>query len=111
MINPMANPREFEAALLLEAALRLQGAQARAESSKGDIDEALLHNRQLWGIFLASIADADHPLPVEIRQTIANLGLFVTHETIAIASDPKPERLAALVGINRELAAGLLGRA
>jgi flagellar protein FlaF len=107
----MANPREFEAALLLEAALRLQDVQSRWDSARDKVDEALLYNRNLWRLFLASIADSAPPLPLEIRQNIANLGLFVTHQTLAIASDPRPERLTSLIGINRELAAGLLGRA
>lgn len=110
-IPEMANPREFEAALLLEAALRLQDAQSCGDGSRNDIADALMRNRQLWGVFLASIADADHPLPHEIRQTIGSLALFVNHETLAIVADPQPERLTALIGINRELAAGLLGPA
>jgi flagellar protein FlaF len=110
-INTMANPREFEAALLLEAALRLQDVQSRWDSAKQEVDEALRYNRNLWSLFLTSICDSAHPLPIEIRQNIANLGLFVTHQTLAIASDPRPELLTALIGINRELAAGLLGRA
>lgn len=110
-IRTMANPREAEAAFLLDAALRLQDVQNRWATSRAEIDEALLYNHRLWEHFLSSIADPDHPLPIEIRQTIANLGLFVSHETCAIASDPRPERLTALIGINRDLAAGLLGRA
>lgn len=105
------NPREVEAALLLEGALRLQDAQSRPDKAGRRLSKALTHNQRLWGAFLASIASADHPLPCEIRHTIANLGLFVRNETAAIASDPRPEHLSALIWINRELAAGLLGRA
>lgn len=105
------NPREVEAALLLEAALRLQEAQARWGNSRAKVDAALLYNHKRWGIFLASIGKGDHALPCEVRHTIANLGLFVSHETTAIAADPRPERLTALISINRDLAAGLLGHA
>ena len=109
--NRIANPREFEAAILLEAALRLQDVQARWDSARHEVDDALRYNRNLWRLFLASICNSAPPLPIDIRQTIANLGLFVTHQTLAIDADPRPERLSALIGINRELAAGLLGRA
>jgi flagellar protein FlaF len=46
-----------------------------------------------------------------VRQNIANLGLFVFNHTLAILADPRPETLGSLISINRELAAGLLGRA
>lgn len=106
-----ANPREFEAAILIEAALRLQDVQSRWDSARNEVADALIYNRNLWSLFLASICDSAHPLPLEIRQNIANLGLFVIHQTLAIASDPRPEPLTSLIGINRELAAGLLGHA
>jgi flagellar protein FlaF len=106
-----ANPREFEAAILIEGALRLQDVQSRWDSARHEVADALIYNRNLWSLLLASINDSAHPLPVGIRQSIANLGLFVTHQTMAIASDPRPEPLTSLIGINRELAAGLLGRA
>jgi flagellar protein FlaF len=42
---------------------------------------------------------------------VANLGLFVLNQTISILADPQPGRLAPLIDINRELAAGLRGAA
>ena len=57
------------------------------------------------------MTSTEHPLPVAIRQNIANLGLFVMNQTITMMSDPKREQLGSLISINRELAAGLLGRA
>jgi flagellar protein FlaF len=111
--NPPASltpaPREFEAHLLLEAALRLQAVQTHWDNSKGDVDEALSYNRRLWSDFLDSVCDHRPSLPNEVRQTIATLGLLVANQTSAIAADPRPERLTTLIGINREIAAGLLG--
>ena len=105
-----ANPRELEADLLLKAAAKLQAVQDSWEQGKATLDEALLYNRKLWTIFAASVAEANHPLPREIRQNVANLGLFVMNHTVSVMADPKPEKLASLIRINRELAAGLLGR-
>jgi flagellar protein FlaF len=53
----------------------------------------------------------ENPLPDLIRQNVANLGLFVMNQTISSTAEPRPEKLASLININRELAAGLLGRA
>ncbi len=108
---PSASPRKFEADLLLAGASCLSAAQERWHDHRNRLDEALLHNRRLWTMFLASVTSLDDPLPTEIRQSVANLDLFVTNETAAILSDPRPERLALLININCELAAGLLGHA
>jgi flagellar protein FlaF len=106
----IANPRELEADLLLKAASRLQAVQESWESGKSELGDALLYNRRLWSIFLASVTDDGNQLPAEIRQNVANLGLFVMKQTLSIMSDPKPERLTFLIKINREIAAGLAAR-
>ena len=106
-----ASPRELEAGLLLKAASRLQAVKDGWEGSKPSLDDALLYNRKLWTIFLASVTSAENPLPVEIRQNVANLGLFVMKQTLSLMTNPQPELLGSLISINRELASGLTGRA
>jgi flagellar protein FlaF len=107
----IASPRELEADLLLKAASRLQHIYDKWDSGAKGLDDALLYNRKLWSVFLTSVTDPEHPLPVAIRQNVANLGLFVINTTMALTTDPRREQLASLITINRELAAGLLGRA
>jgi flagellar protein FlaF len=107
----VASPRELEATLLLQAASRLQAVQAAWDHNSSELGNALLYNRKLWTIFLASATDQNSPLAKDLRQNVANLGLFVMKQTMAITGDPRPEQLAPLININRELAAGLLGRA
>jgi flagellar biosynthesis activator protein FlaF len=106
-----ANPREREADLLLDAAAKLQMICDGWDSKQVDLDAALLYNRKLWSIFVTSVTNPENPLPVEMRQNVANIGLFVFKQTLAILADRKPENLGSLININRELAAGLLGRA
>jgi flagellar protein FlaF len=101
----------LEADLLLEAASRLQTVHDSWDARAKELDDALLYNRKLWSIFLSSVTSSDHPLPVAIRQNVANLGLFVMNQTISMMSNPRREQLTSLISINRELAAGLLGRA
>ena len=107
----IVNPRELEADLLLKAASRLQTIHDSWEQQRTDLDEALLYNRKLWSIFLTSVTSAEHPLPVAIRQNVANLDLFVMNQTVAMMTNPQRKHLDSLISINRELAAGLLGRA
>jgi flagellar protein FlaF len=106
-----SDPRELEADLLLKAASRLQAIHDAWDKSRSQLDDALLYNRKLWTIFLTTATDGSNPLPSDIRQNVANLGIFVMKQTLAASSDPRRERLNSLITINRELAAGLLGRA
>jgi flagellar biosynthesis activator protein FlaF len=107
----IVNPRELEADLLLKAAAQLQGIHDAWDRKKTELDAALLYNRKLWSIFLTSVTSTDHPLPAAIRQNVANLGLYVMNQTVAMLRDPQRAQLGSLISINRELAAGLLGRA
>jgi flagellar protein FlaF len=102
-----ASPRDLEADLLLRAASQLQSIQDRWDTDQGRLDEALLYNRKLWSIFLTAATSDDNPLPTDLRQNVANLGLFVMQQTVTMLADPKPESLKSLININRELAAGL----
>lgn len=105
-----ASPRNLEADLLLEAAARLQAIQDGWEEKRAELDGALHNNRRLWSIFLTSATNVDNPLPKNLRQNVANLGIFVFNHTLSVQANPRPEALNPLININRELAAGLLGR-
>jgi len=105
-----SSPRTLEADLLLKAAARLQALSDGWDNNREQIDEALLYNRKLWSIFLTSVTGDDHPLPEAVRRNVANLGVFVMNQTVSLMVEPKREKLGTLININRELAAGLLGR-
>jgi flagellar protein FlaF len=106
-----SSPRELEANLLLQAAARLQSVQEFWDQKRTQLDEALLYNRRLWSIFLSEMTDAKNPMPQNVRQNVANIGLFVMNHTVTVMKDPRPQHLGSLININREIAAGLLGRA
>jgi len=59
--------------------------------------------RKLWSVFLSEMADANHPMPRELRQNVANIGLFVLNHTVSVMSDPRPRQLGSLININREM--------
>jgi flagellar biosynthesis activator protein FlaF len=107
----IASPREREADLLLKAAAQLQVIQDAWDEKRANLDDALLYNRKLWLVFVSSITTPDHPMPLEIRQNVASLSVFVMKQTLAIMTEPRPEQLTSLININRELAAGLRGSA
>jgi flagellar protein FlaF len=106
-----ANPRDLESLLLLKAAYKLQSVIDGWTDRPHGLDEAVLYNRRLWTVFLDSVCDGTSALPVQTRQNIANIGIFVMTETFSLMTNPQPHQLVPLININRELAAGLRGNA
>lgn len=101
------SPRELEAHVLLKSAAQLQAIREDWANRHEDLDGALTHNRKLWTVLVASVTREENPLPLPIKQNVANLGIFILNHTIATMAAPAPEKLGVLVNINRELAAGL----
>jgi len=101
------SPRELEAAILMKAATRLQAIRDDWEGKRRELADALTYNRKLWTILVSSATEETNPLPVPIKQNLANLGIFIFNHTLAVMTQPAPERLGILITINREIAAGL----
>jgi flagellar protein FlaF len=58
-----------------------------------------------------SAAEADtNPHSIEVRQNIANISIFVMHQTVDMQLAPDPSKLNRLIDINCHIAAGLAGR-
>ncbi len=105
-------PRDREASLLIKAATQLHNVQEHWSDDQSDaLDDALYYNRRLWTVFVSSVARRDNPLPLQIKNNIASLAAFIFHHTLMIQKEPAPEKLNTLININREIAAGLHGRA
>jgi flagellar biosynthesis activator protein FlaF len=106
-----ASPREIEAQALLKAARQLQDVVENWRGPDSRLTSAILFNRKLWSIFMTDAISDDNPLAAEIRQNIANIGIFVMKQTVEIQTNPAPEKLKSLIDINCNIAAGLSGRA
>lgn len=100
----------MEASLLLKAAARIQTVKDQWAVSQDQLPHALNYNRKLWAILATSATKPENPLPLDIKNNIANLGIFIFQRTIEIEAEPVPEKLSILVSINRNIAAGLAGR-
>lgn len=104
--------RERESALLMKAAAGLQRVKDEWDiGTHQDLKAALTFNRKLWTIFMAAVTKEDSPLPQDVRQNIANLGMFIMNQTrdILLEPSPQPQKLDILVRLNRQIAAGLRG--
>jgi flagellar protein FlaF len=96
---------------LLKAARQLQEIQSNWNGPDKAMHNALLFNRRLWSIFMSAAESNDNQQSLEVRQNIANIGVFVMKQTVDMQMNPDPSKLKSLIDINCNLAAGLSGRA
>lgn len=106
--------RTMEGHALMKAAMKLEQLSKALRQdpppSLQEVDQALEYNRKLWTVFAGETINDDHPLPDQIKNNIANLSIFIFKRTIECLADPQPEKLSALININRQIASGLLTR-
>src|SRR5438046_1997681 len=107
----MSSPREIEAQALLKAAKQLYEVHANWVGPDKNMQNALYFNRRLWSIFMSAAESNNNPQPLEVRQYIANIGVFVMKQTIDMQMNPDPAKLKSLIEINCNIAAGLSGQA
>ena len=105
-----ATPREIEAQALLKAARQLQDVVENWSGPGSRLNSAIMFNRKLWSIFMSDAINDENPLAVEIRQNIANIGIFVMTQCAALQLKPDVSGLQSLIDINRNIAAGLSGK-
>jgi flagellar protein FlaF len=110
-IGTTISGRELEAAIFTKAANLLKGCLAHWDEKDNfrRLGEALTYNQRIWTIFQDELTKADNPLPIKIRENILTLSVFVDRRIVDVMAHPEPEKLAILIDINRNLAAGLRG--
>lgn len=110
MIDRAALPgRELEATVLLRAAALLKDCQNRWNAADHDerLRGALEFNQKVWTFFQAELTRQDHPLPQALRQDLLSLSAFIDKKLFETMAYPAPEKLTAVISINRNVAAGL----
>lgn len=108
--------RELEGRVLLKAAGMLKELQDNwAEVNSEILDSTLKYNRQIWMMFYDTAIEnnEDSKRPDDLRSNIINLANFIFKREVEIMADKdrSPDKLDALININREIAAGLMGNA
>ena len=102
------SPRELEANLLSKSASALQRVRDNWDSTpRKELAVALQFNRRLWTVFMNSATSNESVLPVDVRNNIANLGIFIMKQSMQLQLEPTPRSLEVLININRQIAAGL----
>lgn len=104
-------PRQVEARALMNAAARIKACADKLDGWSRELDDALMHNRKLWTVLVTSATAPENPLPLAIKNNIANIAVFVFKRTMEMTAAPTKAGLDALVELNGNIAAGLRGDA
>ena len=101
--------RETEARVLSKAALKLKNCQDswHAEWREEKLDEALKYTQRIWSIFQAELSNEENPLPRQVKLNLLRLASFIDKRIFETMAFPTPEKLTAIIDINRNIAAGL----
>lgn len=104
-----ASSRLLEADALWKTARLLEECQRdwSAPDHSSRLREALRMNQRLWTFFQVELTREDHELPKDLRRDLLRLSGFVDRRTFDVMAAPRPEKLTALIDINRHVAAGL----
>jgi flagellar protein FlaF len=81
----------------------------REDATRDQILDAVRLNWRLWTIIQAEQSAPDCATPKSIRESLLNLSNFVDKRSVDLLARPDHAKLAILIDINRNIAAGLLG--
>ena len=101
--------RELEASILSRAGLMLKSVKDNWDAPDRDqkLLEAVKFNQKVWSFFQAELSDPENPLPKNLREDILNLSIFIDKRLFEVLAFPDPEKLAIVIDIDFNLAAGL----
>lgn len=109
--NTNMSGREIEAAALTRCALLLDDCRKHwaAPDRPEKLAEALRTNQVVWSILQSELVKDDNPLPIDIRNNLLTLSIFIDKRLLDVMANPDPDRIKIIIDINLNLAAGLRG--
>ena len=107
--KPTASDRQIEVKALYKAARSLEECQKdwHNPDRRLRLHEALTRNQKLWTLFQSELAQPHYGLPADLRRKLLLLSTFIDRRTLEVIAQPQPEKLTALININRHIALGL----
>ncbi len=102
------DPRALEAWALTKASQELE-ACIRHPEDVHRMRDALRKNQMLWTIFQSAVSERQTPLSDELRDNILALSYAIDRKTFSALGDHNVDTIRFLIGINRNVAMGLLG--
>lgn len=110
------SPRQTEAWALTESARRMSvslEAMEKAQpielpAAKRVLRDSVRLNWRLWTIFQAELTLENSTVPLEMRHNMLTLCQFVDNQTVTCLAKADRSSVEPLIGINRNLASGLM---
>ena len=101
--------RQIEVSIMEMASSRLRGQLPPEGELKWsrELDEALRFNQKMWDIFSADWMSNGSQLPLELRQNLLSIGIFVKKKTFTTMAEPKKGSLELLIRLNENILEGL----
>jgi flagellar protein FlaF len=101
----------IEPGLFIEAAELIERCQSDWDHPARDAQliQALRINSRLWDALRLDFLRGEHPLPEATRRDLLVMNGFVDFRTLQVLSQPTAESLQALIDVDRNLAAVLMG--
>lgn len=111
------SPRHTEAWALTESARRITLSLEKVEkasdiekpTAKRELRDNIRLNWRLWTIFQAELTLESSDVPLDIRQNMLTLCQYVDKQTVSCLAETTRAAVEPLIGINRNIASGLLG--
>lgn len=103
--TPIRTERGTEYELLARVTHKMRAAAARGKFGFAALAEAVQHNRQLWTMLAAHVADGDNALPRDLRARIFYLSEFTRSHSQKVLK--QGASIAPLVEINAAVMRGL----
>lgn len=104
----LKSARAQEAEMLARLNADLERARSN-EKRDEHYHNALIKNQRVWNVFVVALAEEGHPYPDDLKARLISLGIWVNRQTQLAINEP--ERIDALVSLNRDIIVGLLAGA
>ncbi len=102
--------RDIEVAVLEKAAMNFRLLVKNWDEGQAfnrKLDEAVKFNQRIWDIFQSDWKSDECALPIDVRQNLLSLSVFVRKASLDLVAYPTRQKLEVLIGINENIANGL----
>ncbi|UWQ91320.1 flagellar biosynthesis regulator FlaF [Rhodobacteraceae bacterium M382] len=104
---PTRTSKDIEYDAMARITHKIRSSAQKGPTGYRSLVEALHDNRKLWDIFAVEVADANNPLPSDLKARLFYLAEFTRHHTSRVLA--KQETVDALVEINTSVLRGMRG--
>lgn len=107
-----ASGKSIEISILEMASAKLREACGRwTPDGPSDVfDKSLRFNQKVWDVFQAEWSNEKSLLPIDLRQNLLSLSIFVRKQTFDAITFPSIEKVETLIQLNDNLVNGLRGQ-